>query len=88
MRTVEAFVRLSAIAHGRPQEDRKEGVGLGEQVAAIHLVADTGRRDASLTAATYAFFDAMSEWLGTSGHDSRDRLQGAIEEAKLLLPPR
>lgn len=41
LQSTERFLELLAVAHGRPRDGR-ERVGVSEQVAAVHLVAEFG----------------------------------------------
>lgn len=87
MRTVEAFVRLTAIAHGYPPDARTASVGAGEQAAAIHLVADMGRRDPHLRTAANALFDDLESWLPALGTPEAKRLLDALKKARASLKP-
>lgn len=82
MRTVEAFVRLTAIAHGYPPDARSASVGAGEQAAAIYLVADLGRRDRFLRKAAIALFDDLESWLPHTGNPAASRLLNAVSKAR------
>nr|WP_316305674.1 hypothetical protein [Clavibacter michiganensis] len=82
MRTVEAFVCLTAIAHGYPPDARSASVGAGEQAAAIHLVGGMGRRDRHLRKAAVALFDDLDSWLPHTGSPASSRLIVAVKKAR------
>jgi hypothetical protein len=88
MTTVAAFVRLTALAHGYPPEARDKRVGTGEQAAAIHLVADMGRRDRWLRVAAYALLDDLEDSMQHTDEPGASKILGAARAARRTLPPR
>jgi hypothetical protein len=67
LETSKQFLALFATAHGRPVDER-DHVGIGEQVASIHLIAD---------------FAASENSSGTRlARDSRTSLRGRVREPR------
>ncbi len=79
----DRFVRLIAVAHGRPT-DRKY-VGVGEQVAVTHLLASLARRNRWLRSGTQAMLEQLSTW---SGDEENTAIAEAAKQALRDLPPR
>jgi hypothetical protein len=79
--TTSTFLSIAATAHGR-RVDSDGGVGVGEQIAAMWLLADLGNRDKWLRKAAVGFLDDELTWLGTSGHAASQRLLDAATEAR------
>lgn len=84
--TIDAFLRVATQAHGvRPGQPGHETVGIGEQVAAIHLLADLARRDRWLRKAGIAFLDDLTRWMTPESHP---QLHEAAAEARATLYPK
>jgi len=73
LETSKQFLTLFATANGRPADGR-EGVGVAEQVACIHLIADFSRKEPLVREAARAGLTNFSTWAG-------DPLTGAISAA-------
>jgi hypothetical protein len=58
----DRFVKLIAVAHGRPTD--RDYVGVGEQVAVIYLLASLARNNRWLRSATQAMLEELSTWSG------------------------
>ncbi|MDS2173828.1 hypothetical protein Q7C18_14065 [Nesterenkonia sp. CL21] len=56
------FLSLFASAHGRPQG--RDAIGIGEQVAAVHLIADFAAKDKMLRSAAREGLQDLSSWTG------------------------
>lgn len=63
LETSKQFLTLFATAHGRPVD--REHVGVGEQVATIHLIADFASTDKMLLNAARAGLGDLTGWSGT-----------------------
>ncbi|MEH3068315.1 MAG: hypothetical protein PGN15_09780 [Aeromicrobium erythreum] len=62
LETSKQFVSLFATAHGRPIEERPHPVGVGEQVATIHLIADFAMKEPVLVNAAVAGLRNLASW--------------------------
>lgn len=58
------FLNLFAVAHGRPADGRT-GVGLGEQVATVHLIADFAVKEKLVREAARAGLAQLANWGAT-----------------------
>lgn len=85
LQTTEAFLKVAARAHGYRENHADSGVGTGEQIAAIHLLAELGKRDAWLRQAATAFFDDEADWLARSVHPWAPRLLTQVHAAQVTL---
>lgn len=81
LQSTERFLELLAVAHGRPRDGR-EGVGVSEQVAAVHLVAEFGSDHSWLRMAATKGVASMATWLN---EESDPALQEAVHEALTRL---
>ncbi|WP_458115151.1 hypothetical protein [Arthrobacter sp. D2-10] len=61
LETSKQFVSLFAAAHGRPSDGR-DGVGVGEQIATIHLIADFAVKEDVLKNAAREGLREISTW--------------------------
>ena len=59
--TSKQFLSLFATAHGRPSDGRTE-VGIAEQVACIHLIADFAAKEELVRRAAYEGLHELSTW--------------------------
>lgn len=59
--TIGIFRQVTTAAHGF-RDGSEWGVGVGEQLAAIYLVADLGRRDEWLSISALAFLQDLKTW--------------------------
>jgi len=83
--TIDRFMKVAAIAHGN-QDDRERTVGMGEQVAAIFLLADLANRDDWLRKAGISFLDETAVWLEKDDTTpAAARLVAAVHEARALI---
>ncbi len=55
------FLKLFAVAHGRPTDGR-DSVGIGEQVATVHLIADYAVKEDLVRNAAKAGLTELSKW--------------------------
>lgn len=62
LESTERFLELIAVAHGRPRDGR-ERVGISEQVAAVHLVAEFGAEHSWLRGAATESLVSFPTWL-------------------------
>lgn len=62
LETSRQFVNLFASAHGRPLDGRQKPIGVGEQVATIHLIADFAAREKVLINAAIAGLRNLETW--------------------------
>lgn len=74
LETSKQFLTLFALAHGRPIDGR-DGVGVGEQVATVQLIADFARREKLLRGAASGGLSYLAGW---------DEDEPAIDS---LIPP-
>lgn len=86
--TIQTFLTVSQRAHGIA-EDRRDGVGMGEQIAATYLLADLGERDEWLYRAASKQLDDHLVWVpkaeakATGDHrESLGRLSAATRDAR------
>lgn len=61
LETSRQFVNLFAAAHGRPVDGR-ESIGVGEQIATIHLIADFAAEEGVLRQAAAAGLRELASW--------------------------
>jgi len=61
LETSKQFLTLFALAHGRPIDGR-DGVGVGEQVATVQLIADFARREKLLRGAASGGLSYLAGW--------------------------
>lgn len=66
LETSKQFLTLFAAAHGRPAG--REVIGIGEQVATVHLIADFAKDEKVLRNAARAGLTELSSWSGTDQH--------------------
>ena len=62
LESTERFLELIAVAHGRPRDGRGH-VGISEQVAAVHLVAEFGAAHSWLREAATESLASFATWL-------------------------
>ncbi len=62
LETSKQFVSLFAAAHGRPTDGRDGAIGVGEQVATIHLIADFAAKEGVLVNAAIAGLRNIETW--------------------------
>lgn len=89
LETSKQFLALFALAHGRPEGGRT--VGVGEQVATVHLIADFASREKVLRNAAREGLLQLSSWpkdpvtaddvLGTLSADVPEEQRRAVAEA-------
>lgn len=60
LQTSEQFLVLFTVAHGRPNDGR--AVGITEQVAALHLIADFAKKEPLLMNAARAGLEHFATW--------------------------
>ena len=68
LETSKQFLALFATAHGRPVDER-DHVGIGEQVASIHLIADFAASEKLLRNAAREGLKDLLAWEGSANHD-------------------
>ena len=73
LETSKQFLTLFAAAHGRPAD--REHVGVGEQIATIHLIADFAEKEPVLRNAARAGLSDLTTWEATSV-DAKKALAG------------
>lgn len=77
LETSRQFLSLFANANGRPTDGRDE-VGVPEQVATVHLIADFARREADLYYAAHA---GLKQLVGWGAHPSGAPVAEAAKSA-------
>lgn len=83
MATIDIFLKVSARAHGYADDRGK--VGIGEQVAAVYLLADLANRDVWLRHAAIQQLKEVELWAAESMSDARSRISEAVKEAQKLI---
>lgn len=78
------FLSLFATAHARPADGRNK-IGLGEQIATIHLIADFAKKDRLLKNAAVEGLRYFSTW--DTEADGYREISDAAKKALLQLEP-
>jgi hypothetical protein len=81
LETSKQFLNLFATAHGRPVDGR-EKVGVGEQIATVHLIADFAAREGLLKNAAREGLKDFATW-GTTA-EAKKVADAASEALKRL----
>ncbi|WP_141392814.1 hypothetical protein [Glutamicibacter sp. BW77] len=83
MQTIDIFLRVAARAHG--YADERGPVGLGEQVAAIYLMADLANRDKWLRKAGIGHLGEVLKWSSKSESAGQERIVTAVKSALQMI---
>lgn len=83
METIDIFLRVAARGHG--YADERGPIGLGEQVAAIYLMADLANRDEWLNTAAINHLKEVENWAARSTSEEQIRILEAVKSAQKLI---
>jgi hypothetical protein len=82
LETSKQFLLLFAAAHGRPVD--RADIGVGEQVATIHLIADFAAKEKLLKNAASAGLRDLTSWAGAGTSGSTKVAEAAKAALKRL----
>jgi ABC-type branched-subunit amino acid transport system substrate-binding protein len=77
LETSKQFLTLFATAHSRPTDGR-DGAGVGEQIATIHLIADFAKRERLVRNAAKAGLTYFAKWDQPPATTSDEALRAVV----------